>query len=206
MKRCSKCGVEKDESEFYRRKGGVTYACKDCDRAYRAANIDKRRDYLRAYNEANREKILEKKRDYHKATREKLYARKREYYEHNRDSIIAKTRAYYEANRDTVLVKVREYRKANLEKIRAYRDANREKIRNRMRGYCATNRGRIQETALMWREAHPERCDIHNARKYIKRTSGLTEAPEELVNAVVELRQTKRQIKQLNNVITEKLK
>jgi len=157
VKRCSKCGVEKDESEFYKEKkvkDGLCAHCKKCDienrRKWREANSEKERETSRKWREANREKKREANRNWSEANQEKL-------------------------------------RDAN----RRYREANREKVREVYRRY---------------REANPEKVASTHAACYIKRTTGLTEVPEELVNAVVELRAFKREIKQLNNVITEKLK
>lgn len=62
MKKCSKCGVEKDVSQFgahARQKDGLQRACKQCQRdyfrAYRTANIDDMRAAEANWRENNRD-------------------------------------------------------------------------------------------------------------------------------------------------------
>lgn len=64
MKRCTKCGLEKDESEFSRhvgQKDGLRTSCRACTseytRAWRAANPDKAKAIARKWKAANREVV-----------------------------------------------------------------------------------------------------------------------------------------------------
>jgi 5-methylcytosine-specific restriction endonuclease McrA len=53
MKRCNKCGISKDESEFYTdssRADGLTYRCKACIKAAGAKYVAKHRGERRAYS------------------------------------------------------------------------------------------------------------------------------------------------------------
>lgn len=89
-KSCTKCGVEKDRSEFgkkTKRRDGLQSWCKNCLNADRAA--------------------------YRKANREKVKARNAAYYEANRERVLAQYAEYREANRETLRTKARSYQKAN---------------------------------------------------------------------------------------------
>ena len=68
-KRCPKCGVTKDHSEFHKNKSrgdGLTPYCKSCDneqsREWQKANLEKARERDRNWREANREKYREQSR------------------------------------------------------------------------------------------------------------------------------------------------
>ena len=64
MKKCSKCKVEKELTDFgkhIRAKDGLSGACKSCIKEYR-----------KEYRKANKEKIKEKVKEYKKANKEKI--------------------------------------------------------------------------------------------------------------------------------------
>lgn len=79
MKVCSKCKVEKDEIEFYKRKeakDGLYSMCKFCDKErskkYHINNIEKIREYQKEYKLNNAEKLKEYKKQYRLNNAEKL--------------------------------------------------------------------------------------------------------------------------------------
>lgn len=108
-KTCTKCGREFPHTpEFFYAakeiKSGLRGSCKDCDRlrhkryaaahpdkvkAWKAADIARRREAVRAYHAAyyakNIETELVKRAEYREAHREEARARDRAYYESNRD-------------------------------------------------------------------------------------------------------------------------
>ena len=56
---CTRCGRTKPTSEFYRAKdksSGYRSHCKECFRAYRAANTERQSDYYREWLEHNRDR------------------------------------------------------------------------------------------------------------------------------------------------------
>lgn len=74
MKVCSKCKIEKDESEFYKdrvNKDGLQYRCKTCRKEY--SKSEKWKIYKSEYNkkypksEKRKEKLLEHRRKYYKS-------------------------------------------------------------------------------------------------------------------------------------------
>lgn len=73
MRKCSKCGVEKPETEFYANKrtaSGFDYYCKEC-RKEQAADNFKKNDY--SYNRSNREFVESLKSPCDKCGEDRLY-------------------------------------------------------------------------------------------------------------------------------------
>jgi hypothetical protein len=116
MKRCTKCGKEKPETEFTRRRSGqkkLRPHCKECIReesqAYNAAHREERRKKTAAYYLAHRKEKQEKNAAYSKAHPEKARARERIYYARHREKCRAAAAAYYTAHKPqaTAYVKMR---------------------------------------------------------------------------------------------------
>jgi len=91
-KKCSKCGRVLPVEMFNRdkkKKDGLRYTCKDCDREmrrrYYEENLEKERERRRRYREQNPEKILEFSRRWREKNREKDRERKRRYRKENPD-------------------------------------------------------------------------------------------------------------------------
>ena len=78
MKKCSKCGEEKELAEFSRdksQKDGRYSKCKTCHKQYYQANREKILEREKQYKQENREKIAEYKKQYQQANRDKSNAR-----------------------------------------------------------------------------------------------------------------------------------
>ena len=117
-KKCSKCNVVKDVSEFHKVKGNkdsLSGSCKPCVK-------EKRKVYL----EANKEKIKKRVKQYQEANKEKIkdYGQK-----------------YYDANNK----RYRELRVKNKEKRKQYLEANKEKLREKKRQYDQANKKKVKE-------------------------------------------------------------
>lgn len=87
---CRKCGQEKPLEEFAKNKEcvlGHSHICKQCkaeqSRKWRAANLEKCREYDRKYYAANSEKCREYDRKYYAANSEKYRANASKYYAAN---------------------------------------------------------------------------------------------------------------------------
>lgn len=113
---CSKCGEEKEDSEFYKDKSvksGLKSSCKECDRKraremhaknpsivrsralkWRNNNIEKARENYRLYKENNKEKELERSRKYYIENSEKERERRKQYYWKNRELELNKNKEY----------------------------------------------------------------------------------------------------------------
>lgn len=104
-KKCSKCGIEKDISEFYERKtGSGTYKtqCKFCEKQasfeYRLKNLDRIKKYQEIYRKNNRNKLLIIHRKYaQKHKKERSLYRKKYYIENT-----SKIKEYYQRNKSRI--------------------------------------------------------------------------------------------------------
>lgn len=98
MKKCTKCGVEKSESEFSkqrRAKNGLQSHCKDCYRTYARANKAAIAAYQTAYATKHAVELRAYKTAYYKGNRGELLAQGAVYREQNRNTILAqKARRY----------------------------------------------------------------------------------------------------------------
>ena len=93
-KKCKKCNVVKDVSEFYKAKttkDGFGSGCKSC---------------LKKYYKANKEKLKLKSKEYYKHNKDKA----KEYYKANKESLANKISEYYKANKESLAIKSIEYR------------------------------------------------------------------------------------------------
>lgn len=144
---CLKCGLDKDESDFYSdrtRKSGKHPYCKGCFNAGR-----------KVYYEANKPEIL---------------ARQKEYTSRNREAKRAKDRQYRARNIDRVKEVQKEYRTKNKDKIladrrRRWREDPRFKLsvalRNRINFVLSGRRKTKSSLELLG-------CSYEEARKYIE--------------------------------------
>ncbi len=123
MKKCSKCGVEKELAEFSKDKGkrdGLRSQCKACVKVWCEVNKDKQKAYIKAWREANKGK----RKAYNKA-----------WYEDNKDKKKAQNKAWYEANKDKMKVQKKAYREANRDKLKTYREVNKDKRKAQNKAY-----------------------------------------------------------------------
>lgn len=94
MKVCSKCGIEKDEGEFNKRKkskDGLNYWCKSCKKEWRKNNKEYDKEYSKEYRENNKE--------YFNLYRKKWYKENKEYYnEYNKKEYLIKYRKTYHSD------------------------------------------------------------------------------------------------------------
>ena len=167
---CTKCGVEKEESEFSKTKAvksGRRARCKEClklqSRAYYRANLEKVRELSLAYYHANLEKEHERQRAYRQANLEKIRERERAYRRDNSEKIRELTGARRQANRE----KLRDL-------ARLYRQANREKVRERCRLWRQGNLEKAREYAVARRHAI--------SASYVKSLLGTKNPPQELID------------------------
>lgn len=90
MKVCSKCGEEKELSEFNFRSDSGKYRndCKTC-----------KKHYNKDYYKNNSEEIIKNVKEYSDSNRDKKSEYIKQYYAQNRDLIIAKNLEYYKKNK-----------------------------------------------------------------------------------------------------------
>jgi hypothetical protein len=85
MKVCSKCKIEKDESEFNKNKDKPRSYCKLCQKSYREANREKILAYKKQYNDTHKAEI----KVYRDSNKEKHSAYLKEYNIKNRSKLSA---------------------------------------------------------------------------------------------------------------------
>lgn len=128
MKRCSKCGVEKELTAEYfyrykRSKDGYRGYCKECQkimnseyrvrnkekvnknqREYRAENKEKiaryQEQYYEEYRAKNKEKLARYHKQYNEENKEKRARYQEQYYEDNKEKIAKRNKQYYEDNKE----------------------------------------------------------------------------------------------------------
>ena len=72
MKRCTKCGIEKDESEFYTKGDKLHARCKSCEAVYRKAYYAKNREKEIEYAKNNREHITKRNYEWRQRNQDKV--------------------------------------------------------------------------------------------------------------------------------------
>ena len=105
MKRCTKCKVEKEYSDFgkdKRAKDGLTHQCKDCrnkhHRLYRQTENGQQK--IKEYELKNKDKISKQRRERYANNREHELAVNRKWAEQNKDRIRETNRKYQQHQRD----------------------------------------------------------------------------------------------------------
>lgn len=103
MKKCSKCEVEKDESEFYlnKRTQRLVAQCLVCDRAAK-----------KAYREANKDKIAVAQREWQKANPQRLRDAHDRWKARNPGKAAERAKVWYSANKEKARVRDRAAMKA----------------------------------------------------------------------------------------------
>ena len=120
MKTCSKCKVEKDESEFSKNKSSadsLNSRCRSCAKDYREKNKDKLSAYYKDYHAKNRDRILTRQKEYYEENKEELSVQRKEHYEENKDKILIRHRNYRGENKDKLLAYHKEYYKRNRDRL-----------------------------------------------------------------------------------------
>jgi hypothetical protein len=114
MKKCSKCKIEKEFSEFYKNKynkDGYQFLCKNCK-----SISDK------VYLENSNYNI-----DYYLKNKEELSEKQKIYYVENKKDILEYQIKYNSENKNKILERKKEYYQDNKDKSKKYRLENREK-------------------------------------------------------------------------------
>ncbi|MDD4242808.1 MAG: hypothetical protein PHG08_00715 [Bacilli bacterium] len=95
MKVCTKCGVEKEESEFYIRKSNIDGLRSNCKKCERKSN--------KKYYEKNKENIIKHSNYYYEKNKEMCVERMNEYYQNNREKCNISSKEYYQNNKEKCL-------------------------------------------------------------------------------------------------------
>jgi len=123
-KKCSKCGEErslKDFSPDKRQRSGLQSQCKECQRDYREANLEKVREANRGWARANPERSRANSRRWREANPEGVKEYRRRYRDAHREGLIEYGRQWHEENPDYDL----KWHAANPGKRREYNNRRR---------------------------------------------------------------------------------
>ena len=119
MKTCSKCGKEKDDSEFNKGYGSKCKACKnEYQKQYDIAHKEERMQYRKIYKKENKEKEKEWDRKYREKNADKVKERARKYREKNADKVRERGQKYYKDNHEKIMLSYYKNRETILEKKR----------------------------------------------------------------------------------------
>jgi len=183
MKRCSKCGEWKEETEYSkcsRAKDGLAYSCKECyhnlyigykETAYKKSrewvkkNPEKRKAICSRHNK--KVSTIEYKASWYQSNKERLAPIYHRYYLEHRDRYVKQSRLYYISNKD----------KAK-ENHRIYAIAHKEELMEKKKEYYKINKTRIIKTST--RNGHkPE----SQAARYINKYGmSVKDVPRELID------------------------
>lgn len=152
MKTCSKCKIEKELSDFYKKKAskdGFRSECKSCTKKYDEENSERIKEYKKSkyeqikdskeykekrnkYYLENKEHFSTKSKEWRTENKEKVTEDKKDYYQKNKEDILEKRKEYYQNIKtdDSLLNKKREKDKI---KTKEWRLKNKEKISQKIK-------------------------------------------------------------------------
>jgi hypothetical protein len=168
MKKCNKCLVEKEISEFPK----TGNRCKSCQKEYRLRykeeNKEKIKKASKKYYNDNKEKILEYSKKHHSENKEHY----KEYRLKNKEKIKENHDRYVEKNSNELKEYNKKWRKENKEHLDNYKSIyyveNKEKINESNRKYYHDNKEEINNKRLnydkKYREENKEKIYFRNLK------------------------------------------
>ena len=120
MKTCTKCGIEKPLSEYYkdsRAKGGLQSRCKSCKSKYAAKWNSENQGYKANWDSANKKHISEYKAKYRSENKENIAEYQTKYRSENKNNTAKTNAKYYSENKERIAQNVRNWRKTNPDKV-----------------------------------------------------------------------------------------
>lgn len=116
MKKCSKCKIKKNLSDFYRcrsSKDGHKGVCKECENKYFQNTREKRLEYSKQYYIDNGEKA----KQYYEDHKEEILLYKKQYYESHKEKKKQYAKKYREIHKEEIKLKKRQYEESHREQI-----------------------------------------------------------------------------------------
>ena len=171
IKKCTKCGEEKNISDFSLQRCGVYRSrCNSCknedNRIYRLTNKEKDKESKQKWKEKN----LEYWKLYHKENEEELKKYSIEYYKENKNVIIDRSIKTYNENKDNILSHRKKHYENNKElyKMRGLKNYHKNKLKySYMRAWrgilrCALKRMNNKKTDLTIKMLKYSAIDLKN--------------------------------------------
>ncbi|HEY8659798.1 MAG TPA: hypothetical protein VIL78_12230 [Hanamia sp.] len=143
MKNCTKCGIEKELTEFVKdkySKDGYTTSCKLCRKQ---AGINYRFNNPEEYNKS----LIKSRKKMYLIHREKIKAKTREYYRNNKEKCLEYDKKYHAKNPEKIKIKQERYRLKNNERRREKYSDNPEVFKQKVKEYRIKNPDKIKDTA-----------------------------------------------------------
>ena len=169
MKRCTKCGEEKDLSKFSKKtdsRDGYRSSCKKCEREYKEDNKERLSIANSEYRKNNKEKIKERDSIYYIKNKERISERSKEYNKKNKEKIAQDHRVYSKKNKEQIKNRRKDYRLKNEEKEKAqqkeYYLLNREHLIKEVTKYSTERKKRD----VNYRITCNLRCRLHHALEH----------------------------------------
>lgn len=139
---CTKCGEEKDITEFYiqRYKNKIYYQsiCKKCSSTQ-----------CKLYRLKHKTELIEKKKEYYQKNKKEINLWNKNYVKNNREKTNARMRCWWEKNKERLYVKKREiskrYYQNHLEQMRLKRIQHKEQMKLYRIEYQKINKNRMKE-------------------------------------------------------------
>jgi hypothetical protein len=107
MKKCKKCGIDKNESVFYKNietKDGLELQCKECrkkySKKYYEENKDKRNNSIRIWRANNTEKLREWGKQWRVKNTENRKEYEKQWREKNKEKMSEYNKLWYEAHKN----------------------------------------------------------------------------------------------------------
>lgn len=135
MKFCSKCGVEKEYSEFRKfklSKDGLKSQCKTCvlSKESERRSTDEYKLKQKEYNQSTTEETKKNRRyKYYLTNKEKVLVNNKQWRDNNKDYISDYNKKYRIENKEKILNALKEYRDNNPEQNKIWRENNPDKVK-----------------------------------------------------------------------------
>lgn len=162
MKKCTKCNIEKELSDFSKNKSskdGLRPSCKSCVKEYYKSNADTIKEYNKEHYKANADKKNKQSKKYYKSNADKIKECKKKYHKANANKIKEYKKEYQKENADKIKEWQKEYRKANADKIKEYQKKyqkeNADKINKCKKEYQKANADKINKHTKKRRKTDP---------------------------------------------------
>lgn len=153
MKCCSKCKIEKDDSEFPSRSNICKICRKEWNKQYQQNNAEVLKEKRKQYRQNNAEAIKEQKKQYRQNNAEAIKERRKQYRQNNTEEIKEREKQYREINKQILKEKRQKYKQeSNLKKRLKYKED-------------VNFRERYKKQAREWRHKNPEKSILKDSRR-----------------------------------------
>ena len=187
-RRCTKCGIEKPVSEFYRhvrRADGIREQCKACVRGYNKgqywADPERHKSKAKAWHHANCERAAAASRKWREQHPERKKELAQQWYWSDRDARLRSAKEYYRTHKQSALEYSRRYHAEHCDRIRAagkeWREKNRCHRQRAAKAYYLANRERVIAATKNWIKSNRERRRWQNIVCKHRRRCRINDAP-----------------------------